>query len=164
MSLRSVDLSPASWMAVYWSFSISSSLFSDRISLLDLLYSFKVLTKEVCLMFDDIRYPIYHIPMGRTIKDLSTCFLTYHTLSSSFQGSFFQLLCYVKLLGSKIFIHVMVVLQIWTWKMTLRILKGSERKEKASLFHHLAWPLTRCKETCGSRVTLGGTKRSWCRF
>ncbi|KAG5374737.1 hypothetical protein IGI04_039333 [Brassica rapa subsp. trilocularis] len=49
MSLRSVDLSPASWMSVAW-------------------------------------YPIYHIPMGRTIKDLSTCFLTYHTLSSSFQG------------------------------------------------------------------------------
>ncbi|CAL0322645.1 unnamed protein product [Lupinus luteus] len=48
MSLRSVDLSPATWMAVSW-------------------------------------YPIYHIPMGRTIKDLSTCFLTYHTLSSSFQ-------------------------------------------------------------------------------
>ncbi|KAK4745344.1 hypothetical protein SAY87_011656 [Trapa incisa] len=48
MSLRSVDLSPASWMAVSW-------------------------------------YPIYHIPMGRTIRDLSTCFLTYHTLSSSFQ-------------------------------------------------------------------------------
>ncbi|XP_038886925.1 uncharacterized protein LOC120077111 [Benincasa hispida] len=48
MTLRSVDLSPASWMAVSW-------------------------------------YPIYHIPMGRTIKDLSTCFLTYHTLSSSFQ-------------------------------------------------------------------------------
>ncbi|CAN1351208.1 hypothetical protein LINPERPRIM_LOCUS42462 [Linum perenne] len=48
LSLRSVDLSPASWMAVAW-------------------------------------YPIYHIPMGRTIKDLSTCFLTYHTLSSSFQ-------------------------------------------------------------------------------
>jgi hypothetical protein len=50
MSLRSVDLSPASWMSVAW-------------------------------------YPIYHIPMGRTIKDLSTCFLTYHTLSSSFQGA-----------------------------------------------------------------------------
>ncbi|KAJ8749305.1 hypothetical protein K2173_018787 [Erythroxylum novogranatense] len=48
MSLRSVDLSPASWMSVAW-------------------------------------YPIYHIPMGRTIKDLSTCFLSYHTLSSSFQ-------------------------------------------------------------------------------
>ncbi|KAL1812831.1 hypothetical protein ACET3Z_022896 [Daucus carota] len=48
MSLRSVDLSPASWLAVAW-------------------------------------YPIYHIPMGRTVKDLSTCFLTYHTLSSSFQ-------------------------------------------------------------------------------
>ncbi|KVH95886.1 uncharacterized protein LOC112527574 [Cynara cardunculus var. scolymus] len=48
MSLRSVDLSAATWMAVAW-------------------------------------YPIYHIPMGRTIKDLSTCFLTYHTLSSSFQ-------------------------------------------------------------------------------
>lgn len=32
------------------------------------------------------RYPIYHIPMGRTLKELSTCFLTYQTLSSSFQG------------------------------------------------------------------------------
>ncbi|XP_058081769.1 uncharacterized protein LOC131229743 [Magnolia sinica] len=48
MTLKSVDLSPASWMAVAW-------------------------------------YPIYHIPMGRTVKDLSACFLTYHTLSSSFQ-------------------------------------------------------------------------------
>ncbi|XP_051115058.1 uncharacterized protein LOC127240421 isoform X2 [Andrographis paniculata] len=48
MSLRSVDLSPASWLAVAW-------------------------------------YPIYHIPNGRSIKDLQTCFLTYHTLSSSFQ-------------------------------------------------------------------------------
>lgn len=48
MSLRSVDLSPASWMAVAW-------------------------------------YPIYHIPAGRTVRDLQTCFLTYHTLSSSFQ-------------------------------------------------------------------------------
>ncbi|KAH7844483.1 hypothetical protein Vadar_028498 [Vaccinium darrowii] len=48
MSLRSVDLSPASWMSVAW-------------------------------------YPIYHIPMGRNMRDLSTCFLTYHTLSSSFQ-------------------------------------------------------------------------------
>ncbi|XP_022867278.1 uncharacterized protein LOC111386995 isoform X2 [Olea europaea var. sylvestris] len=48
LSLRSVDLSPASWMSVSW-------------------------------------YPIYHIPMGRTIKDLYTGFLTYHTISSSFQ-------------------------------------------------------------------------------
>jgi len=48
LSLRSADLSPASWMAVAW-------------------------------------YPIYHIPMGRTSKDLNTSFLTYHTLSSSFQ-------------------------------------------------------------------------------
>ncbi|XP_022930789.1 uncharacterized protein LOC111437165 [Cucurbita moschata] len=48
MTLRSVDLSPASWMSVSW-------------------------------------YPIYHIPMGRNIKDLNTCFLTYHILSSSFQ-------------------------------------------------------------------------------
>ncbi|GER26308.1 hypothetical protein STAS_01948 [Striga asiatica] len=48
MSLRSVDLSPASWMAVAW-------------------------------------YPIYHIPTGTTMKDLQTCFLSYHTLSSSFQ-------------------------------------------------------------------------------
>ncbi|KAF8413932.1 hypothetical protein HHK36_001928 [Tetracentron sinense] len=48
MALKSVDLSPASWMAIAW-------------------------------------YPIYHIPTGRTVKDLSTSFLTYHTLSSSFQ-------------------------------------------------------------------------------
>ncbi|XP_026663272.1 uncharacterized protein LOC103714644 [Phoenix dactylifera] len=49
-TLRSVDLSPASWMAVAW-------------------------------------YPIYHIPLRRTVKDLSACFLTYHTLSSSFQDA-----------------------------------------------------------------------------
>ncbi|XP_073039751.1 uncharacterized protein [Primulina eburnea] len=54
MSLRSVDLSPASWMAVAW-------------------------------------YPIYHIPgTGRTFKDLQACFLTYHTLSSSFQDMEFE--------------------------------------------------------------------------
>ncbi|KAL1194095.1 hypothetical protein V5N11_014130 [Cardamine amara subsp. amara] len=50
MTLRSVDLSPASWMAVAW-------------------------------------YPIYHIPNCKIEKDLSTCFLTYHTLSSSFQDN-----------------------------------------------------------------------------
>lgn len=49
-TLKSVDLSPASWMAVAW-------------------------------------YPIYHIPSRRNEKDLSTCFLTYHTLSSIFQDS-----------------------------------------------------------------------------
>lgn len=38
------------------------------------------------LRWKNCRYPIYHIPMGRTIKDLLTCFLTFHTLSSSFQG------------------------------------------------------------------------------
>ncbi|XP_047337209.1 uncharacterized protein LOC124940718 [Impatiens glandulifera] len=49
MNLRSVDLSPASWIAISW-------------------------------------YPLYHIPRGiRPIKDLSTNFLTYHTLSSSFE-------------------------------------------------------------------------------
>lgn len=32
-------------------------------------------------------YPIYHIPMGRKVRDLSACFLTYHTLSSSFQDN-----------------------------------------------------------------------------
>ncbi|KAG5220394.1 Transducin/WD40 repeat superfamily protein [Salix suchowensis] len=48
MTLKNVDLSPASWMAVAW-------------------------------------YPIYHIPSQGNEKDLSTCFLTYHTLSSSFQ-------------------------------------------------------------------------------
>ncbi|KAF3438429.1 hypothetical protein FNV43_RR21191 [Rhamnella rubrinervis] len=48
MTLKSVDLSPASWMAVAW-------------------------------------YPIYHIPCQESEKDLSACFLTYHTLSSCFQ-------------------------------------------------------------------------------
>ncbi|XP_074585181.1 uncharacterized protein LOC141840958 isoform X2 [Curcuma longa] len=47
-SLRSVDISPASWMSVAW-------------------------------------YPIYHIPSCRNVKDLSACFLTYHTISASFQ-------------------------------------------------------------------------------
>ncbi|KAL6883550.1 hypothetical protein ACP4OV_010964 [Aristida adscensionis] len=47
-SLKSSDLSPASWMSVAW-------------------------------------YPIYHIPYQRNVKDLSACFLTYHTISSSFQ-------------------------------------------------------------------------------
>lgn len=47
-TLKSVDLSPASWMAVAW-------------------------------------YPIYHIPSRKNEKDLSTCFLAYHTLSSIFQ-------------------------------------------------------------------------------
>ncbi|KAL9660945.1 hypothetical protein QQ045_025764 [Rhodiola kirilowii] len=48
MTLKNVELSPASWMAVAW-------------------------------------YPIYHIPSHKTPKDLSTMFLTYHTLSSCFQ-------------------------------------------------------------------------------
>ncbi|URD81917.1 hypothetical protein MUK42_02880 [Musa troglodytarum] len=30
-------------------------------------------------------YPIYHIPTRQSVKDLSVCFLTYHTLSSLFQ-------------------------------------------------------------------------------
>ncbi|KAG2305355.1 hypothetical protein Bca4012_061935 [Brassica carinata] len=50
LTLRSVDLSPASWMAIAW-------------------------------------YPIYHIPSRKTDKDLSTCFLSYHTLSSALQGN-----------------------------------------------------------------------------
>ncbi|XP_039135284.1 uncharacterized protein LOC120272512 [Dioscorea cayenensis subsp. rotundata] len=49
-SLKSVELSPASWMSVAW-------------------------------------YPIYHIPTRRNVKDLSACFLTYHTISSSFQDN-----------------------------------------------------------------------------
>ncbi|CAA7391035.1 unnamed protein product [Spirodela intermedia] len=48
-SLRSIDLSPASWMAIAW-------------------------------------YPIYHIPAQRNPKELYSAFLTYHTLSSTFQG------------------------------------------------------------------------------
>ncbi|CAN8239625.1 unnamed protein product [Cochlearia groenlandica] len=50
MTLRSVDMSPASWIAVAW-------------------------------------YPIYHIPTCKNEKDLTTGFLTYHTLSSSFQDN-----------------------------------------------------------------------------
>ncbi|KAF8048992.1 hypothetical protein N665_2334s0003 [Sinapis alba] len=50
MTLRSVDLSPASWMAIAW-------------------------------------YPIYHIPSRKIDKDLSMCFLSYHTLSSALQGN-----------------------------------------------------------------------------
>ncbi|KAI9092490.1 hypothetical protein K1719_027618 [Acacia pycnantha] len=50
MHLKSVDLSPASWMAVAW-------------------------------------YPIYSIPSMKNEKDLETCFLTYHTLSSSLQDN-----------------------------------------------------------------------------
>ncbi|VFQ64574.1 unnamed protein product [Cuscuta campestris] len=51
MTLKNIDLSPASWIAVAW-------------------------------------YPIYHIPMKGNCKNcLSTCFLTYHTLSSSSQVS-----------------------------------------------------------------------------
>ncbi|AAF97263.1 Strong similarity to a hypothetical protein T18K17.12 gi/6598871 from Arabidopsis thaliana BAC T18K17 gb/AC010556. EST gb/AI996552 comes from this gene [Arabidopsis thaliana] len=52
-TLRSVDLSPASWLAIAW-------------------------------------YPIYHIPSRKTDKDLSTCFLSYHTLSSAFQGNLIE--------------------------------------------------------------------------
>ncbi|RWV91283.1 hypothetical protein BHE74_00055642 [Ensete ventricosum] len=37
------------------------------------------------LRVERLRYPIYHIPTRRSVKDLSVCFLTYHTLSSLFQ-------------------------------------------------------------------------------
>ncbi|XP_009591010.1 uncharacterized protein LOC107780077 [Nicotiana tabacum] len=49
-TLKSTDLSAASWMAVVW-------------------------------------YPIYHVPMKRIVKNVSASFLTYHTLSSSFQDA-----------------------------------------------------------------------------
>ncbi|XAR65541.1 hypothetical protein NMG60_11009694 [Bertholletia excelsa] len=50
LTLKSIHLSPASWMAVSW-------------------------------------YPIYHIPAKGSVKDLSACFLTFHTLSSFFQDT-----------------------------------------------------------------------------
>jgi len=56
-----------------------------KFSCLVFLFSLSIYYDQL-IMVDIFRYPIYHIPMGRTIKDLSTCFLTYHTLSSSFQG------------------------------------------------------------------------------
>ncbi|CAN4119099.1 unnamed protein product [Withania somnifera] len=49
-TLKSTDLSAASWMAVAW-------------------------------------YPIYHVPMRGITKNVSASFLTYHTLSSSFQDA-----------------------------------------------------------------------------
>jgi hypothetical protein len=33
-----------------------------------------------------IRYPIYHIPAHGNMKGISACFLTYHSISSVFQG------------------------------------------------------------------------------
>lgn len=50
MTLKNVDLSPASWISVAW-------------------------------------YPIYHIPSQKNEKDLAACFLSYHTLSSTFQDN-----------------------------------------------------------------------------
>ncbi|TMW94052.1 hypothetical protein EJD97_010798, partial [Solanum chilense] len=47
-TLKSTELSAASWMAVAW-------------------------------------YPIYHVPMKGITKNVSASFLTYHTLSSTFQ-------------------------------------------------------------------------------
>ncbi|KAJ4744960.1 plant/protein (DUF789) [Rhynchospora pubera] len=47
-SLKSIELSPASWMSIYW-------------------------------------YPIYMIPAQFDIENYDACFLTYHSLSSSFQ-------------------------------------------------------------------------------
>ncbi|XP_016435300.1 uncharacterized protein LOC107761579 [Nicotiana tabacum] len=49
-TLKTTDLSAASWMAVAW-------------------------------------YPIYHVAMKRIVKNVSASFLTYHTLSSSFQDA-----------------------------------------------------------------------------
>ena len=34
------------------------------------------------------RYPIYQIPSQRGAQEFSACFLTYHTVSSSFEGEF----------------------------------------------------------------------------
>lgn len=82
MSLRSVDLSPASWMAVAW----LASKHSIIISILIYASNRYGINKIVDRSNKSYRYPIYHIPTGRTIRDLQTCFLTYHTLSSSFQG------------------------------------------------------------------------------
>lgn len=61
-------------------------------------------------------------------------------------------------------VDLSIAVQILTLKMTLRVPIGRERKGKASLFLHLVWPLTRCKEMCGSRAIVVGTRRDWCRF
>lgn len=36
-------------------------------------------------------YPIYRIPMGPTLQNLDACFLTYHSLSTPVQSTYFSL-------------------------------------------------------------------------
>ncbi|KAJ8629440.1 hypothetical protein MRB53_022763 [Persea americana] len=50
------------------------------------LMSFKSVDLSPASWMSVAWYPIYHIPSGKNVKDLSACFLTYHTLSLSFQG------------------------------------------------------------------------------
>ncbi|CAL9160320.1 unnamed protein product [Musa hybrid cultivar] len=51
------------------------------------LMSFKSVEMSPASWMSVAWYPIYHIPICRNAKDLSACFLTYHTISASFQDN-----------------------------------------------------------------------------
>ncbi|KAG6534342.1 uncharacterized protein LOC122038495 isoform X1 [Zingiber officinale] len=79
---------------LYLEFSESTSPYG-RVPLLDKvlelshshpgLFSFKSTELSPASWMSVAWYPIYHIPTRRSVKELSVCFLTYHTLSSFFQ-------------------------------------------------------------------------------
>jgi hypothetical protein len=64
--------------------------FADKV--LDLAAQFpELMTLRSCDLlrsswFSVAWYPIYRIPTGPTLKDLDACFLTYHSLHTSFGG------------------------------------------------------------------------------
>jgi hypothetical protein len=72
-TLRSCELSPASWISVAWYVEHFHMVFvcAERMS------------ADRHPRLDDFRYPIYRIP---TLSDLDACFLTYHSLSTQFAG------------------------------------------------------------------------------
>lgn len=82
--------------------------------------------------------------MGRTIKDLSTCFLTYHTLSSSFQGTllsiinsigFFHISAFIFLESFIFILHLLPKLLFWLFYLCIDMdldddIENDERKRK----------------------------------
>ncbi|RRT37538.1 hypothetical protein B296_00048173, partial [Ensete ventricosum] len=90
-SFKSTELSPASWMSVAWY--ASRTIFfiycqkNEMLADNSVIEQGRLITKQHVLDFFWLfnKYPIYHIPTRRSVKDLSVCFLTYHTLSSLFQ-------------------------------------------------------------------------------
>lgn len=52
-----------------------------------------------------LRYPIYRIPSGQTLKDLDACFLTYHTLHTPLTGIHGTLTLYLNCSGIEVFAY-----------------------------------------------------------